>query len=319
MSSTDDIDWEDYFKDYVRQHPEIPFTEVAEQIAEKLGIPLDDVVSDEKGGSIIDYLWDRDNSVMSATEYIEFVAESYQVTVKEILLHPVGKEEINNFYKRISSLEPDILESLLNSTTPAARTSQGAQPTANTSEPGRQSHSKSATQRKTKADHVIAFVKIPALIVSKMNKKLTQRSNSSIHAIATQVAGRLGQAKFRHALFKNYGCRCLITECTVPHVVESAHIRPYKSNGDFTVDNGLPLRSDLHMLFDQNLLAFHPVTLKVELHPKLMGTEYECFLGQALKVDKTKPGPNREALQERYDAFLKAQKTVDYSYADVEK
>lgn len=72
------------------------------------------------------------------------------------------------------------------------------------------------------------------------------------------VAPRLGQASFRLAVFDAYGGACAVTaEHTLP-VVDAAHIRPYSLGGTHDVSNGLPLRRDLHRLFDLGYVTVRP-------------------------------------------------------------
>lgn len=66
---------------------------------------------------------------------------------------------------------------------------------------------------------------------------------------------RLGQGAFRVLVTEAYARRCAITgERTLP-VLEAAHIKPYSVNGPHLVSNGLLLRSDLHILFDEGYLT----------------------------------------------------------------
>ena len=66
----------------------------------------------------------------------------------------------------------------------------------------------------------------------------------------TFVQPRLGQSSFRLAVLDAYGSACAVTtEHSLP-VLDAAHIRPYAAGGKHEVSNGLPLRRDLHRLFD---------------------------------------------------------------------
>ena len=64
-----------------------------------------------------------------------------------------------------------------------------------------------------------------------------------------QRTSRPNQARFRKEVLDAYG-RCIITNVTMPEVLEAAHIKPYKYNGEDTVANGFPMRMDIHLLFD---------------------------------------------------------------------
>ncbi len=78
-----------------------------------------------------------------------------------------------------------------------------------------------------------------------------------------QIRERRGQQKFRDALRKRYGDRCMISGCCLMDVIEAAHIRPYRGEKDNHPENGLLLRADLHTLFDLDMLGIEPHTLIV--------------------------------------------------------
>jgi hypothetical protein len=67
--------------------------------------------------------------------------------------------------------------------------------------------------------------------------------------VEIQRASRPNQARFRRELLDAYG-RCIITNVTMPEVLEAAHIKPFRYNGEDTIANGFPMRMDIHLLFD---------------------------------------------------------------------
>jgi len=72
------------------------------------------------------------------------------------------------------------------------------------------------------------------------------------------VRPRLGQGTFRVLVTDAYDRRCAVTrERTLP-VLQAAHIRPYADGGEHAVSNGLLLRSDVHLLFDQGYVTVTP-------------------------------------------------------------
>ena len=99
----------------------------------------------------------------------------------------------------------------------------------------------------------------------------------------TAIAQRQGQGAFRAKLLEAYGQACAITGCTAVSVLEAAHILPYRGEATHRVDNGLLLRSDLHTLFDLGLLWITD-THQVVIADSLLGTEYEAFSGQPLRL-----------------------------------
>jgi hypothetical protein len=117
-----------------------------------------------------------------------------------------------------------------------------------------------------------------------------------------QIVARRGQRAFREQLMAAYGRRCAVSRCTVPDILEAAHVTRYLGPKSNRMTNGLLLRADLHTLYDCGLLAFDPVTRAVMLAPALRGSEYEAFAGVIL-VEASPPdaAPSREAMQDHLD------------------
>jgi len=79
---------------------------------------------------------------------------------------------------------------------------------------------------------------------------------------------RLGQGSFRLAVVDAYGGQCAVTtEHSLP-VIEAAHIRPWAEGGTHEIPNGLPLRRDLHRLFDLGYVTIRP-DLRLAVSPRL--------------------------------------------------
>lgn len=119
--------------------------------------------------------------------------------------------------------------------------------------------------------------------------------------IERQIRERRGQRQFRDALRRRYGDRCLVTGCAVLAVLEAAHISPYRGDEDHHPENGLLLRSDVHTLFDLDLVGIEPDNLRVELHADVAG-EYGALSDVTLSCLPDRR-PSLEALRERYQQF----------------
>jgi hypothetical protein len=66
---------------------------------------------------------------------------------------------------------------------------------------------------------------------------------------------RLQQAEFRLAVFAYHGARCKVTGCTVPELLEAAHLRGRNwEDGHNAATDGIPLRVDLHRAYDRGLI-----------------------------------------------------------------
>lgn len=72
------------------------------------------------------------------------------------------------------------------------------------------------------------------------------------------VVPRLGQGSFRIAVLDAYGGACAVTREHALPAIEAAHIRPWSSGGTHELPNGLPLRRDLHRLFDLGYVSARP-------------------------------------------------------------
>jgi putative restriction endonuclease len=120
--------------------------------------------------------------------------------------------------------------------------------------------------------------------------------------VLREISLRRGQAQFRQRLIRRYGNLCQVSRCAFPPLVEAAHILPYGKTGDNSVHNGLLLRSDLHTLFDLGLLAVHPRSMTIGLHPTLLRFGYASFEDTQLFINGTH-GPDREALWQRWEFF----------------
>jgi putative restriction endonuclease len=116
------------------------------------------------------------------------------------------------------------------------------------------------------------------------------------------VRPRLGQGAFRVLVTESYQRRCALTgEKTLP-VLEAAHIKPYAAQGPHHIQNGLLLRSDLHILFDQGYFTVtpdHHVVISKRIREEFQnGKEYYAMDGQLLKVmpEVPKDRPARDFL-----------------------
>jgi len=106
----------------------------------------------------------------------------------------------------------------------------------------------------------------------------------------TLVTPRLGQGAFRIMVTDAYERRCAITNEKVLPVLEAAHIRPYATGGEHKLDNGLLLRSDLHLLFDRGYVTVTP-DHRLEVSRKIReefenGKDYYAHHGNKLWIPK---------------------------------
>ncbi|MYM70362.1 HNH endonuclease [Pseudoduganella sp. FT55W] len=115
--------------------------------------------------------------------------------------------------------------------------------------------------------------------------------------IQTAIVRRQGQKKFRNDVLSAYNNSCAITGCDVVEAIEAAHIYPYLGQQTNIVTNGLPLRSDLHTLYDLGLITIRAASMTVLIRPTLLGSMYGSFANTVIRPPRAKEHqPNRVAL-----------------------
>ncbi len=103
------------------------------------------------------------------------------------------------------------------------------------------------------ADEIAAIVN-RALV---NNDSIAEEEEITSEVERKRAKGRPNQANFRRLVLQ--ACeRCVITNATMPEVLEAAHIKPYKYNGEDTAANGFAMRTDIHILFDTGHLRISP-------------------------------------------------------------
>lgn len=116
------------------------------------------------------------------------------------------------------------------------------------------------------------------------------------------VRSRLGQRSFRFAVLAAYNRACAVTTEHALPVLDTAHIRPYGRGGEHAVSNGLPLRKDLHRLFDLGYLTIKP-DLTVAVSRRLRdeyanGRTYYELSGRRIELPRSaEHEPTREGLE----------------------
>lgn len=123
---------------------------------------------------------------------------------------------------------------------------------------------------------------------------------------------RLGQQAFKSLVLTSYHRRCAITGNRVEPVLQAAHIRPVAHEGQHRVDNGLLLRSDVHILFDRGYLGIDEQH-RLHVSPRLRsdfgnGDEFYSKQGSVIALpDRKVDRPARDAVTWHMDSrFLSA-------------
>lgn len=121
---------------------------------------------------------------------------------------------------------------------------------------------------------------------------------------------RLGQGAFRLMTLENYDRRCCITgETTVP-VLEAAHIQPVALEGGHSLQNGLLMRADMHILYDKGLIgidADYRIRVSSQIREQyLNGKVYYAHEGEQLRsLPKSEAlWPSRDLLKWRMEEMF---------------
>lgn len=99
--------------------------------------------------------------------------------------------------------------------------------------------------------------------------------NDARQRVLREIVRRQGQSKFRAGLITAYEGRCAISQCSVLMVLDAAHVTPYLGLHTNTTSNGILLRTDLHALWDQALIAVNPATMQTSISPALRDPYYQ--------------------------------------------
>jgi hypothetical protein len=113
-----------------------------------------------------------------------------------------------------------------------------------------------------------------------------------------RAAPRVGQSELRKQVWDAYGC-CAVTRCSVKVACDTAHLLDYRGEDTQHVRNAIPLRKDIHALFDAGLLSIDTEYV-VRVAKSIMDTSYALLDGQNIHLPENKADwPSREALHRR--------------------
>lgn len=134
---------------------------------------------------------------------------------------------------------------------------------------------------------------------------------SPLEFAAATIRARRGDKKLRTALRKIYTDQCAITGSCPVDLLEVAYVVSFPSSGAggaggvgvHSPENAILLRSDLHTLWDLNLIAIDPKKMKIAVSVSLGGSKYEKIAGRGLVARGDGSKVNGKALQERWEAF----------------
>ena len=120
------------------------------------------------------------------------------------------------------------------------------------------------------------------------------------------VFARPGADKFRELVLSEYDNQCAVTGVQINAVIEVAHIVPYFGQESDQVQNAIPLRIDIHRLFDAGLIKFRvnpTLKLEVVIHDLAMDDYSEYHLKELMMPKDPLSSPSSAALAEHDKLF----------------
>ena len=144
--------------------------------------------------------------------------------------------------------------------------------------------------------------------------QVADESDSRRRYITASIKVRAHQGKFRDRVLAAYRQRCSICQLAHRDLLDAAHIVPDAEGGEPTVSNGLALCKLHHAAFDSNIMGIRPdyqIEIRRDILEEVDGPMLRHGLqgmqGQIIRVpDKSEQKPNTDALEERYQRFLRA-------------
>lgn len=146
-------------------------------------------------------------------------------------------------------------------------------------------------------------------IIEELLESIGDQSPAIVEAARRVLAewkARDGQATFRVNVLRIYGERCAVSGCSTAAVLEAAHIEPFDGMHSHRVTNGLPLRADIHALFDADLLGIDPDSKRIYLHPDVTRRGDYASIDGCTLLPPLHPAamPEDPALRQRWRQFL---------------
>lgn len=108
---------------------------------------------------------------------------------------------------------------------------------------------------------------------------------------------------FKFNALRRYQGVCPLTQCSVPEMLDAAHVIPVEDDGTDDPRNALLLEAGIHRAFDAGLWAIHPETLAVVTRPG--GPSPDQMGIRVSNLKHVRWPPHRDALQHRYEAFAR--------------
>jgi hypothetical protein len=140
------------------------------------------------------------------------------------------------------------------------------------------------------------------------DKESEDRAAMPMEFAQASILQRRGPEDLRRLLCNDANDTCAISGPMPRDLLEVAYISPYPTSDVHTPQNALLLRSDLHTLWDLNLIGIEPSTMRVHIAPALTASKYGQLAARPVFQREKGFPPSVEALRERWRLFRAAHK-----------
>lgn len=124
---------------------------------------------------------------------------------------------------------------------------------------------------------------------------------NALRKTVREITIRRGQPQFRKQLLTAYDDQCAFTRCHVADALEAAHITPFAQVKEHRLSNGLPLRADIHTLFDLGLVSVRPDRRELCVASAIRDSEYGALAGAPLLAPRNVgAAPDTDLLELHY-------------------
>jgi tmRNA-binding protein len=97
-----------------------------------------------------------------------------------------------------------------------------------------------------------------------------------------EIKRRKGQLKFKRLLLNKHGS-CMITGAKTTNVLDACHIVPHAFKANYSFDNGLLLRKDIHKLYDDKLLGIDQEGV-IHISSSILEDDFEYYQYKGKKI-----------------------------------
>jgi putative restriction endonuclease len=112
---------------------------------------------------------------------------------------------------------------------------------------------------------------------------------------------------FKFNALERYHGKCVVSDISVPRMLDGAHVVPVQMNGTDDARNSILLSASLHRAFDGNLWCIEPNSLQI--YVKKNGFTAEDMKLSRTKINHLENPPDEKALEIRWEMFIEATKS----------